>query len=57
VAAPVFGPRGMLVGVISLSGPRERFGDAEIAEMKRVLGPVARTLTIKLGGEWPDDCR
>ncbi|MET0969983.1 MAG: helix-turn-helix domain-containing protein [Tardiphaga sp.] len=57
VAAPVFGPRGMLVGVISLSGPRERFGDAEIAEMKRVLGPVARTLTTNLGGEWPDDSR
>lgn len=53
VAAPVFGPRGMLVGVISLSGPRERFGDAEIAEMKRVLGPIAEKLTINLGGEWP----
>jgi DNA-binding IclR family transcriptional regulator len=53
VAAPVFGPRGMLIGVISLSGPRERFGNAEIAGMKRVLGPVAETLTINLGGEWP----
>lgn len=53
VAAPVFGPRGILVGVISLSGPRERFGDAEIAAMKRVLGPVAETLTLNLGGEWP----
>lgn len=53
VAAPVFGPRGILVGVISLSGPRERFGEAEIAEMKRVLGPVAEALTKNLGGEWP----
>lgn len=53
VAAPVFGPRGMLVGVISLSGPRERFGKTEITEMKRVLGPVAKTLTTNLGGEWP----
>lgn len=53
VAAPVFGPRGMLVGVISLSGPRERFGAAEIAEMKRVLGPVAENLTTNLGGTWP----
>jgi DNA-binding IclR family transcriptional regulator len=53
VAAPVFGPRGMLIGVISLSGPRERFGEAEIAEMKRVLGPVAQALTVNLGGEWP----
>jgi DNA-binding IclR family transcriptional regulator len=53
VAAPVFGPRGMLVGVISLSGPRERFGKMEITEMKRVLGPVVETLTKNLGGEWP----
>ncbi|MEH2513677.1 DNA-binding IclR family transcriptional regulator [Nitrobacteraceae bacterium AZCC 1564] len=53
VAAPVFGPRGTLIGVISLSGPRERFGKTEIAEMKRVLGPVAKALTINLGGAWP----
>ncbi len=54
VAAPVFGPRGMLVGVISLSGPRERFGEAEIAQMKATLGPIAQKLTQNLGGEWPE---
>lgn len=53
VAAPVFGPRGMLVGVISLSGPRERFGEAEITQMKATLGPIAQKLTQNLGGEWP----
>jgi DNA-binding IclR family transcriptional regulator len=53
LAAPVFGPRGILVGVISLSGPRDRFGKTEIAKMKRALGPVAENLTIALGGEWP----
>jgi DNA-binding IclR family transcriptional regulator len=53
VAAPVFGPRGMLVGVISLSGPRERFGETEIAQMKSVLGPIAEKLTVNLGGMWP----
>jgi DNA-binding IclR family transcriptional regulator len=53
VAAPVFGPRGVLIGVISLSGPRERFGKTEIAKMKRVLGPVAEKLTKSLGGAWP----
>jgi len=53
VAAPVFGPQHILVGVISLSGPRERFGKNEIAKMKRVLGPVAESLTVKLGGIWP----
>ena len=44
----------MLVGVISLSGPRERFGEAEIAQMKATLGPIAKKLSINLGGEWPD---
>ena len=53
VAAPVFGPRDTLVGVLSLSGPRERFGAAEIAAMEAVLGPVAEKLTISLGGAWP----
>ncbi|MDB5620043.1 helix-turn-helix domain-containing protein [Tardiphaga sp.] len=53
VAAPVFGPRGTLIGVLSLSGPRERFGAVEIEQMKSVLGPVARELSISLGGVWP----
>lgn len=53
VAAPVFGPRGTLVGVLSLSGPRERFGAAEIDAMQAKLGRVAERLTVSLGGEWP----
>jgi DNA-binding IclR family transcriptional regulator len=53
VAAPVFGPRGILIGVISLSGPRERFGDVQIIKMKRALASVAKALTVSLGGEWP----
>lgn len=53
VAAPVFGPRNALIGVLSLSGPRERFGAAEIAGMTAMLHPVARQLTERLGGEWP----
>lgn len=57
VAAPVFGPDRALIGVISLSGPRERFGKAEIAKMKRLLGPVAENLTKALGGTWPDFAR
>jgi DNA-binding IclR family transcriptional regulator len=54
VAAPVFGPLGALLGVLSLSGPRERFGEAEIGQMKRTLGPVAKRLTETLGGAWPE---
>jgi DNA-binding IclR family transcriptional regulator len=47
----------MLIGVISLSGPRERFGELEITGMKRTLGPVAEKLTNNLGGEWPSGRR
>jgi DNA-binding IclR family transcriptional regulator len=53
VAAPVFGPRGILIGVISLSGPRERFSDVQITKMKGALAPIAKNLTKSLGGEWP----
>ena len=57
LAAPVFGHTGTLLGALSLSGPRERFGKEEIERMKKVLGPVARDLTQALGGEWPRELR
>lgn len=53
LAAPVFGHTGTMIGAISLSGPRERFGKGEIERMKSVLGPVAKELTLSLGGQWP----
>ena len=53
VAAPVFGPRDVLVGVVSLSGPRDRFGPADIVRMKTMLHPAAAELTRALGGIWP----
>ncbi|RTL72968.1 MAG: IclR family transcriptional regulator [Hyphomicrobiales bacterium] len=57
LAAPVFGHAGTLIGAISLSGPRERFGKSEIERMKTLLGPVAKELTLSLGGQWPDGLR
>ena len=53
VAAPVFGPREALAGVLSLSGPSDRFTPPDIARMKTVLRPVAMQLTRALGGVWP----
>lgn len=54
VASPVFGPLGALLGVLSLSGPCERFGETEVEGMKRLLQPAARRLTETLGGAWPE---
>lgn len=51
LAAPVFGPGGVM-GALSLSGPLERFGEAEIARMRSLLLPVAEDLTRRLGGTW-----
>ncbi len=52
VAVPVFGPRSRLVGVLSLSGPRERFGPVEIRSMKKLLLIKAQQLTAGFGGLW-----
>lgn len=52
IAAPVFGPAGIL-GALSLSGPRERFGDAEVKTMHGILFSHAEELSRRLGGEWP----
>lgn len=52
LAAPVFGPAG-LVGILSLSGPRERFHPERVAQMRATLLPIAAVLTHELGGVWP----
>ncbi len=52
IAAPIFGPAGIL-GALSLSGPRERFGDAEVKSMHGPLFSHAAELTSRLGGDWP----
>jgi DNA-binding IclR family transcriptional regulator len=54
VAAPVFGPARQLIGILSLSGPRERFGPAEIETMEALLRTAAIELTRALGGVWPE---
>lgn len=53
VAAPVFGPLRQLIGILSLSGPRERFGPQEIETMEGLLRVAAIELTRALGGVWP----
>lgn len=53
VAAPVFGPARQLIGILSLSGPRERFGSQDVETMAGLLRVAAIELTCALGGVWP----
>jgi DNA-binding IclR family transcriptional regulator len=53
VSVPVFGPDGDLVGAMSLSGPLERFNEAAVKKMSKMLLTAAQTATRSLGGEWP----
>lgn len=53
VAAPVFAASGRILGALSLSGPRERFRDGDIARMRTQLNDAARDLSRQLGGEYP----
>ncbi len=53
VASPVFGPDGMVLGAISLSGPKERFTPAAIKKATRQALSAAKLVTQALGGRWP----
>mgnify|MGYP006210702491 CR=1 FL=1 len=53
VAVPVFGANGELLGVISLSGPRERFSESAVKKMSKLLLAAGARATLALGGEWP----
>ena len=53
LAAPVFGPAGILLGALSLSGPLERFSDLAVQRMNSVLFTAAENATRSLGGQWP----
>lgn len=54
VACPVFGPEGAIKGVLSLSGPRERFTPAAVARMHELLLAAAIAVTQTLGGKYPE---
>ncbi|MBY4897030.1 IclR family transcriptional regulator [Cupriavidus sp. AU9028] len=53
VACPVFGPFGMLLGALSLSGPLERFSPAAVERMSTLLLQAGERATHALGGNWP----
>ena len=53
ISAPVFGVGNLFYGVISISGPIERFTDSNIRKMKRLLIDECREITTSLGGDWP----
>ncbi|WP_319773535.1 IclR family transcriptional regulator [Breoghania sp.] len=53
VAAPVFSGGKRLLGALSLSGPRERFTEADIAWMRPRLIAAAQDLTRAMSGRYP----
>lgn len=53
IACPVFGPSGLLLGVLSLSGPLERFSELAVQRMGGLLLTAAEMATRSLGGSWP----
>jgi len=53
VASPVFGPDNLLCGVMSLSGPKERFSPTAVKKMSALLQQAAASATRALGGQWP----
>jgi|TARA_Y100000815_G_scaffold161273_1_gene146318 DNA-binding IclR family transcriptional regulator len=52
IAAPVFSSGDNLMGALSLSGPKERFGPEDIAKMKPPLLAAAREISEALGGNY-----
>lgn len=50
MAAPVFSAGNHFLGALSLSGPRERFGEADIERMKPLLLQACRDLTSTFSG-------
>lgn len=54
VSVPVLGRHQLLIGALTISGPRYRFGDENIDRMLSSLASGARKLTVDFGGdaEW-----
>ena len=48
--APVFGIEGAFVGLLMVSGPKERFTPGAIARIRKALRSAARAITAELGG-------
>jgi len=53
VASPVFDSDGDVLGVISLSGPKERFTPASIKKMSNLVQTASAQVTKTIGGKWP----
>lgn len=54
VAAPVFAVQQKLVGALSVSGPKYRLDENELAAIVPTLQKYAAELTHLFGGTWPD---
>ncbi|MCB1487275.1 MAG: helix-turn-helix domain-containing protein [Bauldia sp.] len=50
VASPIFDERGVAHAALSVAGPSSRIFDQRIAELGRMVGAAARSVTTELGG-------
>lgn len=55
VAAPLFGPRGKLLGGINLAGPRSRLGPARMEELAQILVTAAKELSDSMFDDRQDN--
>lgn len=53
VASPVFDLDGDVLGVISLSGPKDRFTPTAIKKMSKLVQAASAQVTATIGGQWP----
>jgi DNA-binding IclR family transcriptional regulator len=51
IAAPVFGPGGVLRGAIALSGSAARFNEQTLPRLSKAILAAGRELTVRLGGD------
>lgn len=49
VAAPIFGPGGLLLAGVGISGPSYRVSAEQIADFAKVITEVARSFSLKMG--------
>lgn len=53
VAGPVYGPGGILLGALSLSGPLDRFNADTVQAMGPALLQACQEASTRMGGQWP----
>jgi DNA-binding IclR family transcriptional regulator len=57
VAAPIFDRSGEVVLILKTLGTSEALNERKMAELGRLVRKTAETITLKIGGHYPDDAK